>query len=87
MPVRAKICGLSTPEAVRAAVGGGAAYVGFVFFPRSPRDIAPERAAALAAPARAAGIGVAASWTRSSARSAPTSSSSTAARRPSAPRR
>ena len=56
----AKICGLSTPEAVRAAVEGGAAYVGFVFFPPSPRDIAPTRAAELAAPARAAGVKVAA---------------------------
>ena len=51
-----KICGLSTPEAVEAAVAGGAAYVGFVFFAPSPRDIAPTRAAELAAPARAAGL-------------------------------
>jgi phosphoribosylanthranilate isomerase len=47
-----KICGLSTPEAVRAAVDGGAAYLGFVFFAASPRNIAPERAARLAAPFR-----------------------------------
>jgi phosphoribosylanthranilate isomerase len=58
MATPAKICGLSTADAVRAAVEGGAAYVGFVFFPRSPRDIAPERAAELAAPARAAGVKV-----------------------------
>ncbi len=57
-PVATKICGLSTPEAVRAAVSGGAGYVGFVFFAPSPRDIAPARAGELAAPARAAGIGV-----------------------------
>ena len=29
MSVKAKICGLSTPEAVTAALDGGAAYVGF----------------------------------------------------------
>ena len=56
LAVTSKICGLSTPEAVRAAVQGGAAYIGFVFFPRSPRNIAPERAAELAGPARAAGV-------------------------------
>jgi phosphoribosylanthranilate isomerase len=48
----AKICGLSTPETVRAALDGGAAYLGFVFFPRSPRYVAAEVAARLAAPAR-----------------------------------
>ena len=48
----AKICGLSTPETVRAALDGGAAYLGFVFFPRSPRNVAADVAARLAAPAR-----------------------------------
>src|ERR1700739_3835586 len=53
MPVtRAKICGLSTPEAVRAALDGDAAYLGFVFFDKSPRNLAPGAAAQLAAPAR-----------------------------------
>jgi phosphoribosylanthranilate isomerase len=52
MPASAKICGISTPEAVRAALDGGAAWLGFVFFARSPRNIAPETAARLAAPAR-----------------------------------
>jgi phosphoribosylanthranilate isomerase len=47
-----KICGLSTPETVRAALDGGAAYVGFLFFDASPRNIAPEDAGRLAAPAR-----------------------------------
>lgn len=56
MPVTAKICGLSTPEAVSAAIDGGASHIGFVFFARSPRDIAPEAAARLAEPARARGI-------------------------------
>jgi phosphoribosylanthranilate isomerase len=50
--VKAKICGLRTAEAVTAALDGGAAFVGFVIFPASPRDIAPEDAARLAAPAR-----------------------------------
>jgi phosphoribosylanthranilate isomerase len=43
-----KICGLSTPDTVDAAVAGGASHVGFVFFAPSPRDVAPDRAAALA---------------------------------------
>ena len=34
------------PESLRAAVAGGARYVGFVFYPRSPRAIAPPMAAA-----------------------------------------
>lgn len=47
MTVAAKICGVSTEEAVQAAVAGGAGYLGFVFFPASPRHVTPERAAAL----------------------------------------
>ena len=47
-----KICGLSTPEAVRAALDGRAAFIGFVFFAASPRNIRPELAARLAEPAR-----------------------------------
>jgi phosphoribosylanthranilate isomerase len=39
MTVEAKICGLSTPETVDAAVEAGAGFVGFVAFPRSPRHI------------------------------------------------
>ena len=56
MTTKAKICGLTTPEAVRAAVDGGAAYLGFMFFPKSPRNIDPEAAARLAPPARAKGV-------------------------------
>lgn len=37
-----KICGLSTPETVEAAVLVGANAVGFVFAPGSPRTVAPE---------------------------------------------
>ncbi|MDH3264563.1 MAG: phosphoribosylanthranilate isomerase [Paracoccaceae bacterium] len=47
--IRVKICGLREAAHVDAAVRAGAAYVGFVFFPRSPRNIAPAAAAALAA--------------------------------------
>jgi phosphoribosylanthranilate isomerase len=46
--VAAKICGLSTEAAVAAAVDRGAAFVGFVFYPPSPRSIAPTRAGELA---------------------------------------
>ena len=49
MPVTAKICGLSTPETLDAAIRGGASHVGFVFFPPSPRHVSRERAAQLAA--------------------------------------
>ena len=52
MGVQAKICGVSTPEAVAAALAGRAAFLGFMFFDRSPRNIAPEAAARLSAPAR-----------------------------------
>jgi phosphoribosylanthranilate isomerase len=52
MPVEVKICGLSTPETVDAAVAAGADLVGFVFFPKSPRNVSLEQAAALAARAR-----------------------------------
>lgn len=44
-----KICGLSTPETVDAAVTHGASHVGFVFFPRSPRNVAPATAGRLIA--------------------------------------
>ncbi len=49
MSVAAKICGLSSENAVAAAVEGGAAYLGFVFYPPSPRAVSPARAAALCA--------------------------------------
>jgi phosphoribosylanthranilate isomerase len=54
----AKICGLTTPETVQAAVDGGAAFIGFMFFDNSPRNIAPDAAARLAPPARAANVKV-----------------------------
>ncbi|SMH52107.1 phosphoribosylanthranilate isomerase [Maritimibacter sp. HL-12] len=46
--VRVKICGLTRPEHLRAAVAAGAGYVGLVFFPKSPRNVSLEAAAALA---------------------------------------
>lgn len=52
MGVTTKICGLSTPETVRAAVDGGAGFVGFMFFEKSPRNIAPDAAWRLAQPVR-----------------------------------
>jgi len=58
MALKAKICGVSTPEAVVAALDGGAAYLGFVFFDKSPRNIALEAAARLAEPVRARGAKV-----------------------------
>jgi phosphoribosylanthranilate isomerase len=44
-----KICGITSPQALDAAVEAGADAVGFVFHAGSPRDIEPRRAAALAA--------------------------------------
>lgn len=44
-----KICGISDPRALDAAIDGRAAYAGFVFFPRSPRNVMPAQAAALSA--------------------------------------
>ena len=44
-----KICGLSTPVTLDAAIGAGATHVGFVFFAASPRNLDPARAAALSA--------------------------------------
>ncbi|MEO8811531.1 MAG: phosphoribosylanthranilate isomerase [Caulobacteraceae bacterium] len=50
--IRAKVCGLTTAAAVDAALAGGAGWLGFMVFPASPRDIAPDAAAHLARPAR-----------------------------------
>ena len=47
-----KICGLSTPETVTAALNGGATHVGFIFFPKSPRNVSPDQAATLRAAAQ-----------------------------------
>jgi len=49
MPVRAKICGINSRTALDAAVAGGAGFVGFVFYPPSPRALTPAAAGELAA--------------------------------------
>jgi phosphoribosylanthranilate isomerase len=46
---RIKICGLTRPDDVRAAVAAGADALGFVFYPASPRHVTPQQAAALIA--------------------------------------
>jgi phosphoribosylanthranilate isomerase len=59
-PVRIKFCGLRRAEEVEAAARAGASYVGFVFFPPSPRAVSPARARplALAAPVGLAKVGL-----------------------------
>jgi phosphoribosylanthranilate isomerase len=42
-----KICGLSTPQTVAAALRCGADLIGFIFFPKSPRNVRVEQAAML----------------------------------------
>lgn len=44
-----KICGLTAIDQVEAAANAGAAFVGFVFFPKSPRHVEIAQAAGLAA--------------------------------------
>lgn len=46
--VAIKFCGLSRSQDVAAAADAGARYVGFVFFPKSPRNVSVEQARALA---------------------------------------
>lgn len=48
MSVEVKICGLKNPAAMDAAVKAGADLVGLNFFPKSPRYVTPQEAAALA---------------------------------------
>jgi phosphoribosylanthranilate isomerase len=49
MSVSVKICGINSRAAMEAAVNNGAGFVGFIFFPPSPRFVEPEDAARLAA--------------------------------------
>lgn len=37
-----KICGLKSPETLAASIDAGADWVGFVFFPKSPRNVTLE---------------------------------------------
>jgi phosphoribosylanthranilate isomerase len=53
-----KICGITNQEDADAAVSAGATALGFNFYPRSPRYIAPERAAGIASPAGVRRVGV-----------------------------
>lgn len=48
MTIAVKICGITSPGAIDAAVSAGAAYGGLVFHPKSPRFVALEQARALA---------------------------------------
>lgn len=43
-----KICGISTPQALDAAIAARADHAGFVFFPASPRNVSLSQAASLA---------------------------------------
>ncbi|WP_421701604.1 phosphoribosylanthranilate isomerase [Aliiroseovarius sp.] len=45
--ISVKICGLKRPEQVAAAAEAGARYIGFNFFPKSPRYVTPAEAGAL----------------------------------------
>jgi len=47
MRTRVKICGLTRPDDVAAAVSEGADSLGFVFYEPSPRYVGPEEAASL----------------------------------------
>lgn len=47
--IQVKICGLTEPRAVAASVAAGARYLGFNFFPKSPRYVTPAQAGTLAA--------------------------------------
>ena len=52
MTTKVKICGVKTEPALDAALDGGADFVGFNFFPPSPRSLAPDTARELAAQVR-----------------------------------
>jgi phosphoribosylanthranilate isomerase len=59
MPLIVKICGLSTPETLDAALQAGADMVGFVFFPPSPRHIGLQAARDLGQRAKGRAVKVA----------------------------
>ncbi len=48
MTIEVKICGVNSAEAARAAVEGGASFIGLVFYRPSPRFVTPARAAEIA---------------------------------------
>lgn len=45
--VQAKICGINSQDAMQTSIDGGAAFVGLVFYPPSPRAVTPGEAAHL----------------------------------------
>ncbi len=60
MSISVKFCGLSQPADIAAAAEAGARYVGFVFFPKSPRAVSMTQARdlALAVPVGVAKVGL-----------------------------
>jgi phosphoribosylanthranilate isomerase len=60
MPIRIKICGVTTPEDARFAADAGADALGLNFFPKSPRFVTPTQAADIVRtlPAFTAPVGV-----------------------------
>jgi phosphoribosylanthranilate isomerase len=53
-----KICGITNQPDADAAIAGGATAIGFNFYPRSPRYIVPDRAAAIASAPGVLRVGV-----------------------------
>jgi len=47
MAIDVKICGITTPEMAEVAAASGASHIGFMFFPRSPRNLPLADAAVL----------------------------------------
>jgi len=45
--IKLKVCGITSPEDAHAAIECGAEFLGFNFYPKSPRYIAPEAARAI----------------------------------------
>ncbi len=60
LDIRVKLCGLTALSDIDVAVAAGAAYVGFVFFPKSPRhlDVAGAAVMSAAVPAGICKVGL-----------------------------
>jgi phosphoribosylanthranilate isomerase len=58
MDVKVKICGMTNLADVRAAMAAGADLLGFIFFPKSPRHVTPERVRDILAAAGPGQVGV-----------------------------
>ncbi len=60
MKVKLKVCGVTSLEDARAAIGCGAEYLGFNFYPKSPRYISPQSARAIIeqAPGEVISVGI-----------------------------